>query len=634
MKEKKYLIYLDILGFKDLAEEIAGKFKDDPIRQKFLSEPLKEKIETIEKDKIEWTKGISAITGSDDYVLLLDDDIDRMFKVIGEVSMIQIPHEDYDFIPLEIAIDIKEFEMGVKVKDSINRSEVIDFLKNDIINPYRKLYKEKHGEQSIIKETFIVLANAAFSELKGHHKKECTKHAYKNKEFYSLPLSVIERERKISEFLEKIGQSRGDLTGALIDKIFIPPDEFEEIKSKLNKNRLVFITGTAGYGKTYTAIRLLWEKYNEGYVPRWVAGKEPDDRKVVRGRLANIEPELKPKHIIYFEDPFGKTKYEIRDDLKERINSIVSSVRNKADVYVVITSRKDVFEAFEKECYSVEEIKKFEEELNILKPSYGYEKRVKILEKWANEKECAWLKEKNLKDIVFESLKYEERLPTPLSIHDFVVATVKIKEERELRKKLDSHSEAAEMAFADEIKGLYDFGRKDRVLFLSIIFVSNFFQVDFVKQRYDELKEDGFEDFERILKEEYRVKAGKSWFGKRRLGFSHPSYSNALSYILDHAGCNHVFMQVLKELSQYNNSAGAVARVVGENFDKLPEDVRNKLLLKLSEKDKAAGDVALAIAVNWYRLPEYVRNLIFKLSEKDDEAWHIARFVEKEFLRT
>ena len=41
---------------------------------------------------------------------------------------------------------------------------------------------------------------------------------------------------------------------ARIDTVYIPPPlEYEEIRSILENERIVFITGTAEYGKTYTA---------------------------------------------------------------------------------------------------------------------------------------------------------------------------------------------------------------------------------------------------------------------------------------------------------------------------------------------------------------------------------------------
>jgi hypothetical protein len=629
-KKRKFLIYLDILGFRDLAREIAGDLNVSTIREKCLSEPLREKIIELGKEGFEYTKGISTITGSDNFVLLIDDDIYKMFKVVEEVSMLNLPHKDYDFIPLEIAIDIRDIETGVKIKDLINRDEVIDLLKNDIITPYRELYEDKRGEQSKIKETFILLTNAAFAELKGHNQKDCTKHSYLQKEFYSLPLRVIEREKKISGFLKKTHQSRKDFSGALIDKIFVPPDEFEEIKERLENKRIVFITGTAGYGKTYTAIRLLWEWYNKGYTPGWFTGKEKEDRKAVRESLANIGTALKPKHIIYFEDPFGITEYESRHDLKERITSIILSVKNIKDVYVVITSRKDVFEKFEKESYSVEEIKEFEEEISILKPSYSYEKRREIVEKWAVEKECAWLIDEELKEIVFESIEDKEHLQTPLSIYDFVEATIKIKDERELRQKIITFSEKTEIAFADEIKGLYDSRRRDRILFLSFIFVSQRHEVDFVRTEYEKRKEEDFEDFERILKEEYRVKVeGAWWHRKETLKFSHPSYANALPYLLNHAGCRNIFCRILRELCY--SVPLSVAWVVAESFDKLSEVERN-LLFELSEKDDTACFVAWAVKGNFDKLPDEVRNsLLLKLSGKRKAAYPVVRAVESNF---
>ncbi len=597
MNKKKFLIYLDILGFKKLPELIAGKFNEDVIREKFLSEPLKENIKNTEKEGVEWREAISAIEGSDNYVLLVDGDIDKLLKVVGGLSTIKIPHKDYIFIPLEIAIDITEIEMIVK--DPINLRKVIDFLNDDLINPYREIYREKYGEQSIIKQTFILFTDSAFAELSELHKKECIKYSYvrKNKKelsFYYLPFSTIERERNILDFLEKINQSKSDYSGALIDKIFSPPDEFDEIKERLEKDKIVFITGTAGYGKTYTAIKLLWDWYNKGYTPEWIAGREPKNREEVREKLANIDAILRQHHIIYFEDPFGKTEYEGGDGLKEKINHIINSVKNKGNVYVIITSRKDVFEEFEKRSYSVEEVHEFEEELNILKPSYGYEKRKNILEKWAEEKGCKWLENVRLKEVIFESLKFNEILPTPLSIHDFAEATVKIETEIELRQKIKAYSRAVEKAFADEIKGLYYSGRVDRVLFLSFIFVSENLDVDFIKQEYQKMKTETFEDFRKILKEEYRTKFGESKKYRRKiLEFSHPSYSKALSYILEDAGCKKIFCDVLRELSQYDSAeiVGEVAGAIAHNYEKLPMDVTD-LLFKLSDEDNKAGAVA------------------------------------------
>lgn len=74
-------------------------------------------------------------------------------------------------------------------------------------------------------------------------------------------------------------------------------------------NHIVFITGPPEYGKTYTAIRILWEYYENGFDPicfqkRLLAAVG------VRDMLFKIESLLRKKRIFYFEDPFGDTKYE------------------------------------------------------------------------------------------------------------------------------------------------------------------------------------------------------------------------------------------------------------------------------------------------------------------------------------
>ena len=74
------------------------------------------------------------------------------------------------------------------------------------------------------------------------------------------------------KFLDLIGESSSKIYNR-IDELFVPPIEYDEIKASLEKNRVVFITGPPEFGKTYTAIRLLWEFFCSGYNPVWWAGR-------------------------------------------------------------------------------------------------------------------------------------------------------------------------------------------------------------------------------------------------------------------------------------------------------------------------------------------------------------------------
>ena len=686
MNKKKCFIYVDVLGFESKAKEIAEKIEiqEDITREIFLSIPLQRKIEFIGKKGL-LSKGISEIEGSDNYVLIVDE-IQEAFEVVGELIKMR-------YIPLEIGLNIQEIDEDIDV-EPINRKETIDFLKNDIINPYREYYKTKHGHS--VKDTFVLFTEKFFDQLEPLDKKYCEKISYGEKTFFAADIEKIQQRCKIFVFLRKIGYPDSKLYGR-IDTTYIPPTEYEDIERTLEKKRTVFVTGTAEYGKTYTAIRLMWEYYIRGYEPKWIKGGELTERIRVRKKLENIGAELKPEHVIYFEDPFGKTKYEKREGLEREIGRIIDTVKQIDNVYVIITSREEVFKEFEKEKLSANVIKEFERSLNLKKPSYDYEKRKEILEKWAEKENCEWLKDENLKTLVFESIKNKEILPTPLSLRDFAIATVNENTEKKLRKRIKEKSEETARAFSKEIKNMSN----DKIIFMLFLFISEHFEVDFVKLIYGEAVKKldlvNAWEFDRIL----------SWFENdkihvgRHIEFSHPSYSEALKFLLVENGCitkinEEIFSKLLFVLAEKEDAAeyvaqtiaenylvfpdkvrnllfrlserdrvarsivgtvtrdfnkfpdnvrnellfklsekvevvGAVARIVAENFSHLPENVRNELLLRLSEKEEAVGAVARIVARNFSHLPENVRNLLFKLSEKDETAEYIARVIAENF---
>ena len=666
MNEKKYLIYLDILGFKELPkilEERSG-FEEDIIREYFLTDALKKKIEEIKREEIQTHDGISEITGSDNYLLIVGD-IQTAFELVGKLTTIKIPHKDHEFIPLEVALGTKEIDKGIEVHP-INREKIIEFLKEDVINPYRSYYKNKNDET--IKETFVLFTQEFFDDLEPLDKKYCERISHK-KTFFVADLEKIRQRARLFDFLEKIGYSGSKWYGR-IDEVYVPPSEYEDLTKTLKEKGILCITGTQEYGKTYTAVRLMWEFYNRGYEPRWVQGGEAAERTEVRRKLENIRAELKPRRIIYFEDPFGKTRYERRESLEREIGTIIDSVEQAEDVYVVITSREEVFKEFKKEKLSAKELKEFEEKLNIKKPSYNYEKRKEILLNCAEGENCKWLGNEKLKNLVLASMKDEKTLPTPLRIKDFAVSTFDIEKEDELKEKLKEKSMETAKAFAEEIKSMAD----DKILFLSFLFIVENFKIEFVRATYQELVE------ELNLKDVWAFDRVLNWFkddkvdcSGNHIKFSHPSYSEALPHLLVEEGyitrmSKEIFSKLLLKLSNVDGIAAIIALNVLFNSYKFSDDVRNELLLNLSEMDEAAEYVVWAIggnfdmfsddvrnklllnlfetgadeecvvdyvaeyvAYNFDELPDNVRNLLFKLSEIDEVAFYVALAVTDNF---
>ena len=647
MNQKKYLIYLDILGFKGLAEEIESKkgIEQRTVREKFI-DVIKERVGIIEaKGKI-----IGKKYGQSDDWLLVTDALDKVFNCILEILNHNTGYKNYEKIPLEIAIGIGEYDRwaGFDGKDLIIEESTIKFYKTNIIGYYHKWYKKTHSHQSP-KSSFIVLTESTYHELEPLDKKICQKIEYKkdgNKKqviaFFVADVDKVQQRGRVFEFLEKI-EYAGNKWYGRIDEVYVPPLEYEDIARTLKEKRIVFITGTQEYGKTYSAVRLLWEYYNQGYEPKWIKGGELTERIEVRKKLENIRAELKPRHIIYFEDPFGKTRYEKRVGLEREIGTIIDSAKRVEDVYIIVTSREEVFKEFEKEKLSAKNLKDFENKLNIKKPSYGYGKRKEILLNWAEEENCKWLGNKKLKELVLESIEDKKILPTPLSIRDFAVATAKIEKENELKEKIIEKSKETAKAFAQEIKNMTD----DKILFLSFPFIYPF-RVEEIRETYQKLvKELNLKDaweFDRVLNWFKDDKIEKNF---DRIRFSHSSYSEALEHLLVEDGYvtrinKHIFSQVLLKLCENtltgphagfaiavnfnklsedvrnsDKAAGWLGLAVEVRFNEIPDDVRNELLLVLSESDKLAATVASSASLYLDKLPEHVRNeLLLKLSKK------------------
>ena len=619
----RYIIYVDILGFENLPQEISEKtgLYVDRIRQDYFSKPLKEAIAKIKKKGIQTFNGISAIEGSDSCVLVVDT-FQATCEILSMLASIEIPHKDYGYIPFEIALDVREFD--VSDIEPINKDEIIKFLKNDILSQYRKYYRAKHRES--IRNTFVVATEQFINQLEPLDRTYYEKISYVRKKFFIADLKKILERSQVYKFLKEVNIEGSKLYDRIND-LYISPIEYEEINQALERNRIVFITGTAEYGKTYTAVRLLWEYFIKGYKPKWITGGEVPERIEARKKFEDIEKELKPHHIIYFEDPFGKIRYERKEDLERNIGGIIESVQRGNNVYVIVTSREEVFKEFKRESLSSVQLEKFVEKLNIKKPSYNYGKRKKILISWAKLKGCEWLKNSQLKKSVLDYLKNNKYLPTPLSIRQFVISSSHVAELNKLKDKIKEKSEDTTEAFAKEVENM----SYDKVLFLSFPFIHDF-KVSFVKKVFNELAKDlniktyGFDEILEWFKEDKIDIRGK------KIKFTHPSYLDSKRYLFFKRGKptetnRKIFSKVIEKISEKGEREKLIIILtIVNNFDILTS--KSHELLKNLVKDEKCGTLAAISIVN--RLDECsdkLKKLLFRLLRNEKIATHVVMFI-------
>jgi hypothetical protein len=621
---KVYLIWLDILGFDNFCRQIAESRGLEPkkVRTDFI-ETINERIEeATSKQQI-----IGQKYGESDDWLLATNSLDLTLKTVGDI----LEHDTGYLavkIPLEIAIGAVNIDDLSSLQGSqlLSNQGTIDFLKTNIISFYHKWHELEFACSP--KKTFVVITEDVATEMEINLRNQSRKIIQKRTNdqiiFYSVEPILIQQQHKIMNFLEKIGRSNSKLYNR-IDDLFIAPTEFEEIKASLKINHLVFITGTAEYGKTYTAVRLLWEYFLRGYEVVWIEGREQKERSEVRKRLEEIERELKPRHIIYFEDPFGKISYERAESLEREVGYIINCVKNIQDAYIVLTSREEVFKEFERENLSSIELQEFEKKLNIKKPSYDYYKRKEMLLKWAEAKNCIWLQNPCTTTVILSSLQNPKNLPTPLSIRDFAVTSSNLNDITSINQQLREKSVETVRSFAKEL----EYMSSEKFLFLLIPFVDAF-PITIARSEFNLIAKSLNIDDPNCFEETF------SWFKDDKIDvkddkivFSHPSYNEAVRYSLAEKQQNvfarkNILSKLLNSLVCKQRSAISVAQFIRVNYDLLESNLVETITLQLTDMAQPPAESIYSLIENYDKLPIRIKEKIPVLARKPETSSYVA----------
>lgn len=194
--------------------------------------------------------------------------------------------------------------------------------------------------------------------------------AWQLHECFTLPIDAQEvqkRSTSLVRFLHAIGrQQEFNVPGSVLhhlEQLYVPPTEYSTIQQTLEAKDIVIIVGAPHLGKTFTAVKLLYDYYNRGYQPHWMLGRntcedvQPQSLQDIYQKYGirdvfSAESLIDPGCIVYFEDPYGRTEQEelafVQAEGRFEIGDILRMLgRRSREVQkrpkVIITSREGIF---------------------------------------------------------------------------------------------------------------------------------------------------------------------------------------------------------------------------------------------------------------------------------------------------
>ena len=496
--KKDVLVYLDILGFEKRAKKDAEKtsLKSNEVREAYRKR-IESKLSKLKasKTKQEYPKKECSIVSFVQQVtldswLLFTDDAWNAFKSIGEVLKTGLP--------MEIVIGVKEFKESQSREELVTlKDETIAYLKSDILTSYRKIRDKKIGQ------TFVLLTKEVYDSIDSPNISHAKLYkSSKGEQFYLIEKDQLEKMLISLKFLEKLGSKRPEYRE--IDALYVEPKSYDQITNILKVHNAVFIVGDAGMGKTYTAIKLLFDYYREGYEPIYFREEERE----LQWKFIKEKQELEGK-AIFLEDPWDKVEFKSTGSLFKDVGSLVREVK-RCNCKVILSSREKVFREFVKRKETVEDLWSYTCVL-ALGSAYTRKELTRILRNYIDVFKPPWSKNKSLRKIAFEFA--EQNLNTPISIKEFVDNTIDTKNEKSLLVGGKKAAEETRISFAREIEEMFRRGLYDHLVFLSFPFVTAV-DVEIARSSYWEvlkgMKKLGYDlirakDFDTLIEEFIRI---------------------------------------------------------------------------------------------------------------------------------
>lgn len=427
--------------------------------------------------------------------------------------------------------------------------------------------------------------------------------------------------RSSYNFLQLIGNN--NIGYKLIDDLFVEPNEYLQIKKSLEEKNIVLVIGDPGIGKTYTAVKLLHEYYKEGYKPIWVMGMSKEDRELQSAKIMNYEPN--EREIVYFEDPFGRTQFERRDDVLQIFLPLLDRIKNSHSK-LIVTSRSTVFQSFKNEVPHSELMNEYVEILNIQKPSYSKAKLKQIYENLCNVDTNNGLYEK-WRNAIYRAID-RNQLITPIMINQLAGTLQTITTDNQFWERISLlKSNNLLMVVMNELKMLSVPSRI--LLFIMFLHGRYLVKLSAINEEYSRtqhlVKAELGLPFMSLLSSELTLQKSrieKIGTKKQALRFVHPMYEEAIGELIqkDVSSLN-VFMICFKSLVlsfvpayvlllQMIKKTPNIAKQICQNIDFLKINITTKDRMKLFLNCSKSKDVFFVeFANSIYSQKQFLKDL-------------------------
>jgi len=178
-----------------------------------------------------------------------------------------------------------------------------------------------------------------------------------------------------------------------LPELYVRPEEYDRIRAILAKHHTVVIAGEPHMGKTYTALHLLWERFQDGW---HVVHMKRDGLADALRQCNHDMSEFTSRHIeerclLHLDDPFGETEYQPLGPLQKDLSSLVHEVQRHDDCALIITSRIGIFNEAMDHLEGAALFREMGVEADIrVHTSYSEETRREVLERYLNLYEPPW----------------------------------------------------------------------------------------------------------------------------------------------------------------------------------------------------------------------------------------------------